>query len=271
MGCYSRPVERLERTRLFGRVQGDWQILALQVGVRTTEPVALVVPLPVVVGEDDAVRFLEPGASFFDELGALFDGGEAPPPPMDAGPAIESTFIASMADLGQLDPAYQLPRSVWQRLGEYWDYGFAVFRIPEGTFQGTPLALRFRTRARSSLFFPTVHVDEGAVSAVADFDHALYMQTVDAFAVGHTHANLDSQQPSDDFDDKTIESSGEGMSLPTEPPAPGAAGFVPPGWQKSEDDAGWGLADGGLVVGGYPIARRVLEGERTNVDTWVRV
>jgi hypothetical protein len=39
-----------------------------------------------------------------------------------------------------------------------------------------PMALSFRTRNSTALFFPTAHVHDGSVHPVAQFDHSLYAQ-----------------------------------------------------------------------------------------------
>lgn len=94
--------------------------------------------------------------------------------------SFEASFVPSMADWDRLDPRFRLPVDTWARLGDYADWGFAVFRLAPGK-QATihPMAFRFRTRDPRRLFFPTVHVHDGQVHATARFDHWLYYQLAD--------------------------------------------------------------------------------------------
>jgi hypothetical protein len=64
----------------------------------------------------------------------------------------------------------------------YQDWGFAVFALRPVSGGGGatehvhPMAFDFPRRDPSRLFFPTVHVHDGAVHARAVFDHELYAQ-----------------------------------------------------------------------------------------------
>ena len=99
----------------------------------------------------------------------------------------EASFVPTPADFNRLDERFRLPRSVWSALPDYADYGFAVFKLPpealwllhappRGWTELPPDGVRLPRRNPSALFFPTVHVHDGAVHAEADFDHTLYMQ-----------------------------------------------------------------------------------------------
>ena len=39
-----------------------------------------------------------------------------------------------------------------------------------------PMAMEFNTRHPDTLFFPTLHIHDGAVHAEEDYDHTLYFQ-----------------------------------------------------------------------------------------------
>jgi hypothetical protein len=96
----------------------------------------------------------------------------------------EASFVPRAFDFERLDARFRLPRAVWDALPAYADWGFAVFKLrnktrrkkhaPPAEFH--PMAFVFPRRDPSALFFPTVHVHDGAVHPSAKFDHALYAQ-----------------------------------------------------------------------------------------------
>ena len=62
------------------------------------------------------------------------------------------------------------------KLPQYRDYGFAVFKLKKGEHKVHPMAFDFPRADKSKLFFPTVHIHDGKVHDRASFDHALYCQ-----------------------------------------------------------------------------------------------
>lgn len=178
------------KTRIYARVERERQHLAYAMQLATSEDVAMILPVPVVAGSaEDAMTFVDLSAypSLFDELSALF-----PAPAPAFGPpqarelpaklvvhevgAFEASFVPSIADLARLDPRFRLPDAVWAQLPQYADWGFAVFQLRRGDAKVHPMAFHFPTRAPSRVFFPTVHVHDGAVHDRAHFDHELYWQ-----------------------------------------------------------------------------------------------
>jgi hypothetical protein len=156
--------------------------------------VAMILPVPVVrdAGED-ALTFvnLERHANFFDSMRELFEPDEQRSLPKRRSPfslsapklrvhdvgSFEASFVPSMRDFQRLDDRFRLSEDVWNGLGDYADWGFAVFRLKGGKRKTIhPMAFRFLTRDDRRLFFPTVHVHDGKVHAHARFDHALYYQ-----------------------------------------------------------------------------------------------
>jgi hypothetical protein len=72
---------------------------------------------------------------------------------------------------------------VWEKLPQYKDFGFAVFKLkkPEkGEQKVHPMAFEFPREDKDVLFFPTVHIHDGSVPEKAGFDHSLFCQTTDA-------------------------------------------------------------------------------------------
>jgi len=200
MCCFSRPVRFVGATKIFARADADGrQLLAYAMDVELDEELAMVLPLPVPPGPpDDAVRFLDLSGyeRFFDELESAFppDYSGAPlaasfgpsrgPPEKpklvvhDVG-LFEASFVPTRDDFARLDERFRMPESVWQKLPGYADFGFAVFRLKKGSKRQHfhPMAFSFPRRDPCGLFFPTVHVHDGAsVPARARFDHMLYCQ-----------------------------------------------------------------------------------------------
>lgn len=194
-GRSSAPVH-VSDTSIFARAVGpSEQALVYSMELSALGDVAMILPVPVVAGAgDDALSFVDlskfPG--FFDDLRALF---VVPMPAARSSNALafapqsrqvlkvhsvgafEASFVPSMSDWDRIDPRFRLPDGVFQKLGGYDDYGFAVFKLAAGKKAKIhPMAFRFRTRAPERLFFPTVHVHDGEVHPRAHFDHALFFQ-----------------------------------------------------------------------------------------------
>lgn len=207
MCCFSGKVERVSGTRIFARALGNAQALVYSMNVSASAEVAMVLPIPVPArSAEDAVRFvsLERYPDFFEDVRRAF--------PMEAqakGPFLsrsfapqpatlvvhevgdfEASFVPTIGDFDRLDRRFALPRQVWDRLPQYADWGFAVFKLkgfdrswfakfspwspPPRSFH--PMAFVFPRRDPQHLFFPTVHVHDGEVHDEAEFDHALYLQ-----------------------------------------------------------------------------------------------
>lgn len=86
-----------------------------------------------------------------------------------------------------------MPDNVRSQLHEYADWSFCVFKqrpepkpakgfwdysrdapLPTPPRKRHPMAFDFPRRNPNQIFFPTVHVHDGVVRAMADFDHTLY-------------------------------------------------------------------------------------------------
>lgn len=168
----------------------------------------MILPLPVPPGSpDSAVRFIDLSgyARLFDDLAAAFPqellyarsrGLFAPQSISRSAPLVvhdvgdfEASFVPTLGDFDRLDPRFRLDNGVWGSLPQYTDHGFAVFKL-RGFASGWvgrvlgrtarksfhPMAFEFPTREPSHLFYPTVHIHDGAVHPTAQFDHTLYAQ-----------------------------------------------------------------------------------------------
>ena len=192
MCCFTGPVKDVSATKIFAR-EGDglWQFLVYEMSVRAEEAVAMVLPLPVDQSKGEkAVRFIDLSgyAQFFDDMNLGF----VPPPPkrepnygsMSGGGTIavqrvgafEASYVPTIGDFGRLDARFRLPEQVWEKLPNYKDWGFAVFKLREGEQHYHPMAFSFLRKAGGAVFFPTVHIHDGKIYANADFDHMLYCQ-----------------------------------------------------------------------------------------------
>lgn len=190
----AKPV-RVSATRIFARMEGDRQALVYSMTLSARGDVAMILPLPVAPGVgEDGIEFvdLHGYAGFFDDLQTCFfvpqpaaaKGGFAfrgapslPRLTVHAVGSFEASFVPSLRDFSRLDPRFRIQDEVWQALPLYADYGFAVFKLKPGRKVTIhPMAFRFPTRSPKALFFPTVHVHDGAVHATAEFDHRLFYQ-----------------------------------------------------------------------------------------------
>ncbi len=244
-----RPELSVSETSLFARMEGSGeQVLVYSMKLTVAGDVAMVLPLPVVTGlGDGALTFvdLQAHAGFFADLEALFammeplaKGGSGlrqsrsqPKLVVHEVGAFEASYVPTRRDFSRLDERFRIPDAVWDGLGRYDDFGFAVFRLAPGKKKHIhPMAFRFRTRDPSQLFFPTVHVHDGKVHPTADFDHTLYYQDT----------GLD----------------------PTGPRRDDVAGDPVSAMTAVKDFKG-------LVRAGEYVAKRTLHGDLPNVDTRV--
>jgi hypothetical protein len=200
MCCFSRPVKVVADTNIFARSSKDGrQFLVYSMRFDAAEDLAMILPIPVPkTTPDDAVKFinLEKYPDFFDDLRRGFpepralapsrSGGKGPPPPKAAPlPVVEvgdfvASFVPSVKDFARLDEQFRLPTDVWDKLPQYKEFGFAVFKLKKGNQPGEkkvhPMAFEFPRADGRKLFFPTVHIHDGTVKDKARFDHALFAQ-----------------------------------------------------------------------------------------------
>jgi len=178
-------------TRLFARREGDHQFLVYQMAIDAPSELAMVLPLPVSKIADDAIAFLDLSAvpTLFTQLAACFEapvsrGGIQAMEELAAVPqtlvvhsvgSFEASWVPTLADMNRLDPRFRLADAVWRDLPQFADHGFAVFKLKAGAHTIHPMAMKFPTKD-PALYFPTVHVHDGAVHRKAHFDHELYFQ-----------------------------------------------------------------------------------------------
>ena len=191
MCIFSQDVRHVSTTKIFARLTGDRQHLVYEMRLASDSDVAMILPLPTRLASEDQARFLNLSDydGFFHDLERCF------PAPLSSSPgdlavagasdsplivhrvgAFDASFVPALPDFLRLDARFRLPERVWQQLPQYADFGFAVFQLRSGDARIHPMALSFRTRNTTALFFPTAHVHDGSVHPVAQFDHSLYAQ-----------------------------------------------------------------------------------------------
>jgi hypothetical protein len=195
----SGKIEEVNSTKIFARLSLDgkgrdrqWLVYAMHLD--TPSDVAMILPIPVKVGvgEDD-VEFedLSKRVEFFKKLEVLFpdkhrmrgmtkgygsDSLGFDTLKVHAVGAFEASFAPTMADMDRLDPRFNLPKKTWDKLPQYKDFGFVVFKLSKGDAERHPMSFSFTSRFNDRLFFPTVHVHDQEVHEVEEFDHKLYAQ-----------------------------------------------------------------------------------------------
>ena len=212
MCCFSGPVKEVSATRIFARMLSPGrQGLAYQMQFAADAAVAMILPIPVLANSaDDAVRFisLEGYPTMFADMYKPFAPPVALGPPsrshsnapqtlkVHAVGAFVASFAPRLADFARLDPQFRMPSGTLDRIPEYADWGFAVFQLAATRTPSEvhPMAFEFPTRDASRLFFPTVHVHDGAVHEHAEFRHHLYLQGAD-----HDRAFHSSQRTTSHF------------------------------------------------------------------------
>jgi hypothetical protein len=199
MCCFSQPVEDVNNTRIFARLTASGtQYVAYQMNYESASENAMILPLPIrLPAREDSLRFVDLKAyeNLFDDLGRGFPYREpigigccSGHPKTTAALAVfeignyVASFVPTISDFERLDPRFRLPATIWDRLPEYKDFGFAVFQLAAGSLKPHPMAFEFET-ANKSIFFPTLHIHDGQIHETENFDHVLYLQ----------HAGFDNQ------------------------------------------------------------------------------
>ena len=197
MCCFSKEAH-VSATNIFARPSKDYgQYLVYSMTLKAAEELAMILPIPTPrASKEDAVSFinLEKYPDFFVEMNSGFPvprsaGIKNGPTPknksdepklkvVEVGSFVAS-FVPTVKDFARVDEQFKLPEGVWEKLPQYKDYGFAVFKLKKGNQKVHPMAFEFPRADRSKLFLPTVHIHDGKVHATAGFDHSLYCQGAD--------------------------------------------------------------------------------------------
>jgi len=203
MCMFTGPVQAVSATQIFARGTHDGrQFLVYSMNYKAGEDLAMVLPLPVPpASAANSVRFIDltDYGDFFTDVetgydawmakGLLLSGplGGAPPLKVVQVGSFEASFVPAVADFARLDPRFRMPDGVWDKLPKYRFYGFAVFKLRKDAQRVHPMAFSFPRKDPERLFFPTVHVHDGNVDAIAPFDHRLYCQSVKSLGGTYWH------------------------------------------------------------------------------------
>ncbi len=219
MCCFSARVNAVTDTNIFARSSAAGrQFLVYSMKYEAASELAMILPLPTPpAAPEDAVQFIDLSGypEFFADLRKGF------PEPvsrhkrlsLDLAPqpatlkvyevgSFEASFAPQQQDFARLDPRFRLPDTVWRKLPQYRDWGFAVFKLKVGAKTVHPMAFEFPRRKAGELFFPTVHIHHGRVEAKAKFDHTLFCQRDYEERDWETSATIDGQPwPANQFMD----------------------------------------------------------------------
>jgi hypothetical protein len=193
MCCFSRPVDRVANTNIFARSSKEGrQFLVYSMTLSAKEDLAMILPIPVPKeSKDDAVHFinLEKYQNFFADMlkgfppppatgskSRTFSQAENKPLPVVEVGSFKASFVPSVKDFERLDERFRLPTAVWDKLPQYKNSGFTVFKLKKGAKTIHPMAFEFPRAKPEKLFFPTVHIHDGKVHDTAMFDHLLFCQ-----------------------------------------------------------------------------------------------
>jgi hypothetical protein len=202
MCCFSGKVDLVADTNIFARASKDGrQFLVYSMKFKSAADLAMILPIPTPKNSpEDAVKFinLEKYEAFFDDMNNAFP----PPETKGRGPGglnapdnkhlavvevgkFVASFVPSLKDFDRLDKQFKLPDAAWDKLPQYKEFGFAVFKLkkPEKDEQKVhPMAFEFPRDDKKILFFPTVHIHDGSVPEKAKFDHHLFCQVGESSA-----------------------------------------------------------------------------------------
>jgi hypothetical protein len=197
MCCFSGKVNSVSNTNIFARAaKGGGQFLVYSMQFKAADDLAMILPIPTPKDSaEEAVKFinLEKYENFFTDLHNGYPVPKSEPRKPSLAPPTQkpivvvevgkfvASFVPSLKDFSRLDKQFRLADGVWEKLPQYKDFGFAVFKLkkPEKDEQKVhPMAFEFPRFDKDILFFPTVHIHDGSVPAKAGFDHTLYCQVV---------------------------------------------------------------------------------------------
>ncbi|MBL8890860.1 MAG: hypothetical protein JNL67_12845 [Planctomycetaceae bacterium] len=207
MCCFAQQVEFVEATKIFARLTDrSTQYLVYQMTFSTKTPNAMILPIPVrAPAREGSVKFinLEDHPGFFESLAELFPSlyrkSAAGSIPVHSVGDYIASFVPSIDDFENLDPAFVIPKSTWDQIPGYANFSFAVFQLTK--LQGTPhpMAFEFETRTPDQVFFPTLHIHDGMVHETEEFDHQLFVQHAMLDDLAGSYVDYDYTDPATGF------------------------------------------------------------------------
>ncbi len=192
MCIFTGEIDYVTSTRIFSRLELNRQAIIYDMYLSTDVETAMVLPIPVVPGQDDnIVEFVDLSDydHIFQDIDDLFPISRRPVAMAASLGAtlslevvqvgvFEASYVPMPKDFTRLDSRFRLNPDFFQKMPEYKDYGFVVFQLKPGQSHVHPMAFWFPTRDTSRLFFPTVHMHDGEAHDYEEFNHILYAQGV---------------------------------------------------------------------------------------------
>ena len=178
-------------TRIFATKHAGKDVLVYEAAIMTPESNAMVLPIPIRAGSGP-IELVDLSAfpQMFAEIALYYNGPvepadawgrpEAPPQKLEVFTvgAFKASIVPSLDQLGQLDDRFHIQPGFRELLAErYGDWAFVVYQLAPGNHILHPFGVAFESRFQEQLFFPTLHVHDGAhAAAKAGFAHSLYAQ-----------------------------------------------------------------------------------------------
>ena len=191
MCIFTGDIKEVSDTRIFSRLDGSRQAIVYEMFLSSDIDTAMVLPIPVSLETtQNPVEFIDLSEyeHFFDDVEFLFpklrSRSLSLSLPVSASPtlevkqvgAYEASFVPTQKDFQRLDPRFSLNDDLFEKLPEYRNYGFVVFKLRKGDSQVHPMAFWFNTQKQDMFYFPTVHIHQGEVPETENFNHTIYVQ-----------------------------------------------------------------------------------------------
>lgn len=198
MCIFSGSVEHVANTNILVlKKPENRQLIAYQMEYASDNSVAMILPIPSVNKDEDAVSFinLESKPKLFKLLNDLVENNDYDQSKgmMRAGPtcaarlkvvdvgSFEASYVPNLKDMNRLDERFRLPTVAWRQVPEYKGFGFVVAKLKPGEHIIHPLAFEYEA-FMSCLFYPTLHIHDADASKISenilnfmeDFDHFLF-------------------------------------------------------------------------------------------------
>ena len=192
MCIFTGNVDTVNNTKIFCRDDNGTHMLVYQMSAEIPVEMAMVLPVPA-ADVEDSISFinLENYEDFFKDMEDLFPvlsdtkgcacaGSCGLLKVHDVGNFIAS-YLPRLKDIGRLDKRFQLPYHCWSHLPKYDNFGYAVFKLKPGRSKRQAMAYCFKSTHPEFLFYPTVHIHDGFIDEIAEYDHTLYFQAGGGF------------------------------------------------------------------------------------------
>src|SRR5688572_8082826 len=150
MGLFTAPFQSAASTSLFARSLPEGrQVVVCELFLEAREDVAMILPIPVKPGSGEkAVQFVDLSGyrAMMEDVERAFPSDSTVEEGCFPGPdakLFEASYAPSLADLAKQEERFRLPAGVWDKLPQYREFGFVVFKIRAGENTVKPLAFAF--------------------------------------------------------------------------------------------------------------------------------